>query len=111
MVDPLHHYHRRKRIYKKHEPYPSRNKWINFMDKTIYFVGIIGPLATIPQALKIWVDRGAAGLYLYSWIIFVLVNIAWLFYGILHREKPIVVTYLGWLLVNISVVIGIIIYG
>lgn len=111
MVDPIHHYHRRKRIYKRHEPYPSSDKYKRFMDKMIYAIGIIGPLATIPQAWKIWTEKNASGLFLYSWIVFCIVNVTWLFYGILHREKPIIITYIGWLIVNIFVVMGIILYG
>jgi len=48
MTEGLHHFHRRKRIYQKHEPYPHPDKWKRFMDHAIYCVGVFGPIMTIP---------------------------------------------------------------
>ena len=63
----LHHFYKRKRIYQKLEPYPHPNKWKRLMDKLIYAVGIFGPVMTIPQLTKIWLDKNAAGVSAISW--------------------------------------------
>ena len=107
----LHHFHRRKRIHKKHEPYPHPNKWKRFMDRAIYIVGIFGPIMTLPQLTKIWVEKNASGVSLISWTAFLLYAIFWLIYGIMHREKPIIFAYILWVTLQAIVVIGIIIYG
>ena len=46
-VEGLHHFHTRKRIHQKHEIYPHPDRWMNFMDKAIYVMGVFGPLMTI----------------------------------------------------------------
>ncbi|MDP6647897.1 MAG: hypothetical protein QGH34_00690 [Candidatus Woesearchaeota archaeon] len=107
----LHHFHRRKRIHLKHEPYPHPNKWINFMDKAVYVVGAIGPLMTLPQISKIWFEKNASGVSILSWSAFLFYAIFWLIYGIIHKEKPIIFAYILWVTLQSLVVIGIIIYG
>jgi len=52
-TEPIHHYHTRKRIYKKLEEYPPPNNWKRFLDKSIYVVGAVCPIMTIPQLMKI----------------------------------------------------------
>ncbi len=110
-TEGLHHFHVRKRIHQKHETYPHPDKWINFMDKAVYVVGAIGPLMTLPQLMKIWVEKNATGVSVASWTGFLLYAIFWLIYGIMHREKPIIFAYILWVTLQALVVIGIIIYG
>ncbi len=111
MTQPLHHFHRRKRIYRKHEAYPSRNKWKRLMDKLIFAVGVLGPIMTIPQLFKIFVERNAAGLSFVTFISYLILNFFWLAYGIMHREKPIIMMFVAWIILNIIIIAGIIIYG
>ena len=110
-TEGLHHHHSRKRIYQKHEVYPHPDKWVNFMDKAIYAVGIFGPLMTIPQLMKIWVDKNASGVSVVSWSAYLFTAVFWLIYGIMHKEKPIIVTYSLWIILEIFIVVGILMYG
>lgn len=105
------HLHRRKRIHQKHEPYPHPDKFKRFYDKFILFFGIIGPLLAIPQLVKIWIEQNAAGVSLFSWIAFLCIATSWLVYGIIHKEKPIIVSNIIWIIVDILIIIGIFIYG
>lgn len=107
----LHHHHIRKRIHHKYEEYPHPHKFKRFIDRAIYVVGIVGPLMTIPQIVKIWVYQNASGVSLASWIAFSITSSFWLMYGIVHKEKPIIITYALWVLLKISIVIGILLYG
>ncbi|MFC1691296.1 SemiSWEET family sugar transporter [Nanoarchaeota archaeon] len=106
----LHHFHKRKRIHHKHEQYPHPDKFKRFMDKAIYVVGVLGPIMTIPQLLKIWVDKNAIGVSLVSWIAYLIGAVFWVVYGIIHKEKPIIITYALWIVLDIFIVAGIIIY-
>lgn len=111
-TEPVHHFHTRKRMsQKKLENYPSRKKWVKLMDKVIYVIGFFGPLMTIPQLTKIWVEQNAAGVSLLSWSGFVVYSLFWMTYGILHREKPIIFTHGLWAVMQILIVIGVLIYG
>ena len=109
-TDGLHHFHTRKRIHQDHEPYPHPHKWKKLMDKAIYVVGIFGPIMTIPQIYKIWFQQNASGVSAISWSAYLLASVFWLMYGIMHKEKPIIFTYSIWILLDIFVVIGAIIY-
>ena len=100
----LHHFHKRKRIHEKHEPYPQPNKWKNLMDKLIYVVGIAGPLMSIPQLVNIWIERNTAGVSITTWGAFVILAIFWTIYGIMHREKPIIPSLANWVTPILSLI-------
>jgi len=107
----LHHFHKRKRKYQKQEPYPHPDKLKRFMDKAIYFVAIFGPIMTLPQVAKIWIDKNASGVSILSWGSYLIVGIFWLIYGIMHKEKPIIIANILWIVLEIFIVIGTLIYG
>ena len=109
-TEGLHHYHKKKRAQKK-EPFHSNAKFEKFMDKTIYFVGIFGPLMTIPQLIKIFYEKNAVGVSAISWLGYSIAALFWISYGIMHKEKPIIFTYLLWFVLDIVIVIGALIYG
>jgi len=103
----LHHYHRRKRA----TVGKPENRLIKAFDKVIYAVAIIGPLTTLPQIIKIWGSKSADGVAASTWCAFLFFNLFWIAYGALHREKPIIIAYILWFLVNGSVALGAILYG
>lgn len=107
----LHHFHRRIRIHQKHEPYPHPDKWKRFMDKAIYVVSIFGPIMTIPQVKIIWIDKNASSISVISWIAYLIAAIFWLIYGIMHREKPIIFLNIIWIFLQLSIIVGTLIYG
>ena len=106
-----HHLHLRKRISKGLEPFPARTAWLRLLDRAIYAVGIVGPLATLPQIYKIYSTQDATGVAPLSWGIYALFDIPWIFYGLAHKEKPIVLTYSLWLFFNALVSAGAVVYG
>jgi len=107
----LHHLHLRKRILRNLEPFPARSAWKRGLDRTVLTVGIIGPLASVPQILKIYLLQDATGISIISWSVWALLDIPWIVYGVVHHERPIVVTYFLWFLVNILVSVGAMVYG
>ena len=107
----LHHHHIRKRIHRKHEPFPHPNKWKRFLDRLIYAISIIGPVMTIPQVLAIWVGQNASGVSLVSWVTYLGCVIVWLIYGLVHKEKVIIFSNSLWVFMDVLVVIGILLYG
>ncbi|HJO01876.1 MAG: PQ-loop domain-containing transporter [Candidatus Woesearchaeota archaeon] len=110
-IEGLHHFHIRKRVHQKHESYPHPHKWKRFMDKAIYVAGVFGPLMTLPQLTKIWIEKNAAGVSVISWASYLIAAIFWLIYGIMHKEKPIIFAYSLWIGLEILIVVGTIIYG
>lgn len=93
------------------EPFPATSAWKRVLDRLVFVVGVIGPLTTVPQILEIYVLHEARGVSAISWGLPALLNIPWIIYGFVHRDRPIVVTYILWLIMNTTIFIGAIIYG
>ncbi len=106
-----HHYHVRKRVHQNLEPYPHPDKWKNLLDRMIVFIGISAPIMTIPQLFEIWANKSAESVSLISWSWYLVAAVVWLIYGIVHKEKPLIVTYVGWIVIDILIVAGILIYS
>lgn len=109
MRNDLHHVHKRKKNCEK--KCLSSNKWKDLMDKLIYIVALIGPLITIPQIIKIWVEKNAGGVSMITWSAYLIGGMFWLTYGIMHKEKPIILTNILWILMDVMVIIGVYVYG
>ncbi len=106
----LNHLHLRKRSAAL-EPYPARAKWKRFLDHLVLVVGVLGPAASLPQLVKIYSLHNATGLSALTWGIWALMDTPWIIYGFVHRERPIVYTYLLWFSINTLTCIGAVIYG
>lgn len=106
----IHHLNRRKRVHKKLEAYPHKNKWINLLDRFLMVVAVFGPLIALPQILQIYLSRNAAGVSSLSWGLYAFFNLPWIAYGIVHREKPIIIGYSLWFVTNLIVLFGSLIY-
>ena len=104
------HFHIRKRVSKSLEPYPARSAWKRALDKSVYAAGVIGPIMTIPQIALIYIGQDATGVSPVSWLMWGLLDIPWIMYGVVHRERPIVLTYTLWLVCNGVVFVGAILY-
>lgn len=93
------------------EAYPSEKFWIALLDKLLMIVAIVSPLMSLPQAYNLYSSQSAGSLSLLSWSSWALFNIPWIIYGFVHKQKPIITMYILWFLMNMSIVIGIILYS
>ena len=106
----LHHYQKRKKIHESKQEAQENRKIKKLIDRSIYFVGMLGPLMTTPQILKIWYEQSATGLSVITWSAYAMVNAFWILYGIVHKERPIVLIHLASFMTLSIVVIGIFLY-
>ncbi len=103
--------HTAKNHYKnKKDPYPHPDKWVRLLDKIVLAAGVLGPVMTLPQIMLIYGMKSAAGLSLISWGLYAFFDVFWIIYGIVHRERPIMIAYILWFTVNMCVVAGILMY-
>ncbi len=86
----------------------KHKKWLH---KAVYVAGILGPLMTIPQIIKIWLYQDASGVSALSWGSYFVLSGFWLAYGIEERETPIIINYVFWMVMHLVVVTGVLIYG
>ena len=88
----------------------NKSDFAKFIDKTVLLTAFLAPLIEIPQLLEIYINKSSANVSLLTWSFFVLFGIPWLIYGIIHKEKPIIVLYALWILIDSLIVVGILIY-
>jgi uncharacterized protein with PQ loop repeat len=88
----------------------KNSSWKRFLNKAIYVVGLSSPIMTLPQLYNIWIDQNATGVSSVTWGWYIIVSTFWIFYGIAHKEKPIIVISIAWVVVEALVVIGTLLY-
>ena len=109
-MDGFHHLRARARATKGLEPFPSRNKMKRFLDHLMYGVGIAAPLALVPQILQLYTTKSGAGLALPTWLLFIVFNILWATYGVVHKDMHIIFANVLMALFNATVAVGVLVY-
>ena len=92
---------------KPDKPFAIKSKF----DYLLYFFVFTTPLFEVPQAIQIYANKSSANVSLLTWSYFQLYNLVWLIYGIKHKIKPLIIAYTLYMIVEGSIVIGIIIYS
>ena len=99
------------RIHHQQRPYPARAMSTRLLDVLVYTVGILGPLATIPQIVQIYTTHNVSGISFFTWGLYALFDIPWIIYAAAHRERPLIVCYSLWLIFNSLVAVGVALYS
>ena len=91
--------------------FPTRTSVLkNALDILIYPIAFLAPLALLPQVLQLYSTRDVSSLSLPTWVALCLLNVIWLYYGFVHREKPIMVTNIMFGFLNFSIAVGVILF-
>jgi uncharacterized protein with PQ loop repeat len=88
-----------------------KNKHKEPFDYVVYFFMIATPLFELPQAYTIYSSKSAESVSPYTWGFFFLASMVWLTYAVKNRLKPLIIMYSMYLLVEASIVTGIILYS
>lgn len=107
----IHHVHKRKRVHLHKQKFPHPNKWVRRLDRFLLVVAVIGPLVSLPQLVQVWFRQDVSGVSIITWSAFALGAIPWVAYGIVHKEKPIVVSYCIWFILAVLIVAGVLFHG
>jgi len=81
------------------------------IDRLVYFAAVVEPLFSLPQSLHIFRTQSAAGVSILSWIGFELMTLIWLWYGVAHRDRTILIYQGLFFIIDGSVVVGALLYG
>lgn len=81
-----------------------------WLDRLALTAGMIGPLSAIPQLYLIISTRSAQGVSMITWVWAFVSSFIWLIYGLVHREKAIVIPGLLWLVLEVAIVLAIVAY-
>jgi uncharacterized protein with PQ loop repeat len=107
----FHHLRRRARVSKGLEPFPARVAWKRALDYVMYGVGVLAPLALLPQIERVYTEQSAGGLSLTTWTLLCVFNGMWALYGLVHRDMQIVVASILMGLFNGVILLGILLYS
>ena len=96
----------------KNQPAPRgvSKFWKLFLDRVTLVAGILGPIMVIPQIYQIFSTHEAHGVSVLSWFAFAVLDIPFIAYGMLHKDRPIVTTYALFCIANTMVAIGAVLY-
>lgn len=73
----------------------SHKREITLADQMMMIVSIIQPLVAVPQVIKIWTEQSAIGVSLWTWLGFTVIGGVFLFYGIIHKLRPLLLIRLS----------------
>lgn len=107
----LHHLYHRKRIKSGIDTSPHQKKSVLWLDRIVLSLAVIAPAFEIPQLIEIYTKKSAENVSVITWGFFALMAIPWFIYGLVHKEKPIMILYLLWFLIDTAIVIGILMYS
>ena len=76
------------------------------LDKLTYITGILLPILTLPQAYNVVVSRQTAGVSLLTWSFYLFASVLFAVFGIIHKEKLLIITYVPFVFIEAAIVIG-----
>ncbi len=84
-------------------------KRITMFDKLMLVAAFIYPATALPQVIQVF--RGNTdGVSILSWAGFACFVTLFLIYSIIHRIKPMIITYAMWWIIDVLVVVGILVH-
>jgi uncharacterized protein with PQ loop repeat len=104
------HLHARRRLFKNLEQFPARGAWKRLLDYVMYGVGVLQPLALIPQLYEIYINHQVQGISVYTFFLFGMFNILWALYGAAHKERPILISGTLFVFLYAAIVVGVLLY-
>ncbi len=81
-----------------------------FFDKVMYIGSLFGPFVLIPQIIQVWINQDASGISIITWALLAGGSFMWFVYGLLHDEKPLVLTNFILLICDLVIIVGVLLY-
>lgn len=81
------------------------------INRIIIPVAIIQPLGTIPQILAIFGHQDGTSLSISSWLLYLIFDILWLWYGISEKQKAVLASAITFTVMEGAVLVGALMYG
>jgi len=88
---------------------PAQPKTV--MSRLLGAMSVFTMLMTVPQVLTIWVGHQAAGVSVVSWSAYLFSAVLWFWYGLQKRDKNIYLPCVGWVGLDVAVIVGAVIYA
>jgi uncharacterized protein with PQ loop repeat len=86
---------------------PPLRKASPLLERAVYLSAILGPFSSVPQIYAIWfVDTSPVGVSMTTWLLFLLISVLWLAYGIVRRDRPLIISNSIWIVLEVIIVVG-----
>ena len=81
------------------------------LNAVIMVVATASPLITIPQLSDIYIKKTASGVSSITWLAYIFTSAIWFSYGIIHKEKVILINGILGVILGALIYIGTLLYG
>lgn len=88
----------------------EESKAHSIIDRVTLVFAVIIPFITIPQILQLWNNKSSANVSLITWIAFLINAVVWLVYGVIHKDKLIIINSALWIILEFAVIFLIVIF-
>lgn len=99
MPGQSHHFHLKKKDEKR------------LINRVCSVFAVLMPMTTIPQIYLLYSSKNAAGLSLAMWVLYTIGCIPFLLFGYIYKHRQIVVLNTLWLIVQVVMIVGILLYS
>jgi len=76
------------------------------LDRLTYVTGIMLPVLTIPQAYMVIMEKETSGVSLLTWSFYLFASLLFAVYGVIHRERLLMMTYFPFTIIEGAIVAG-----
>lgn len=97
-----------KHLYDKNKN--KKTKHNKIIDNLSIFAAILMPFTTIPQIYKIWFVQNSSGVSIWTWILYTILCVPMLIYGIFYKMTPIIILNFLWIIMNLIMIVGLILF-
>jgi uncharacterized protein with PQ loop repeat len=104
------HLNIRKKQIKDENKKSSKDKFVYILDDIVLLLAFVMPLTFIPQIIKMHVTQSVTDISLTTYISLLALTLPWVLYGMVHKEKVIILNNFMWLVVHLSIIISYFIY-
>ncbi len=104
------HIHQRQQVTAGLEPFPARGTFKHYLDRFMFVIGIVQPVALLPQVIAIYGSHQTQGVSLATWLLLTFFNAMWAIYGAVHKDKPITIANVLLTVLDLAIVFGVLFY-
>ncbi len=83
-------------------------KTLLLVDMLAYTASSLSLLFTLDQARLVWFEQDASGVSPLSWLFYTISACVWFSYGLVHRDRVLIVTQSAWVVVSLIVFTGVV---
>ena len=82
------------------------------MEKYVgFFAGFLTVVSYLPQSIKVWKTHKVEDLSFHMFALLIGASLTWITYGFVSSDWPVIITNVGTLLINISIMVAKIRFG